>query len=328
MEELSGSGMWEVLETAGVVAEKSSRVRIDRQSLAGFSRKLLADGIEVPAWDCLYHFCGEGEDTVSYLLVLDSLNFCFWPAAGKAKWEIEYESKKLSGYYGLAACLKRAVKSGSPIIEAEYLAELTPSKLKQILGGQGELPLMEHRLHILIELGQLMLEEYEGHAFKLVEAAGKSAVRLARLLAEKLASFRDVAKYQGHEVFFYKRAQIFAADLYGAFDGKDWGSFTDMDKLTAFADYKLPQVLRHLGIFDYAQPLAEKVDQEIYLEAGSTEEIEIRANTIWAVELIRQELERMGKGLRAFEIDWILWNLGQRAEFKVKPYHRTMSIFY
>ncbi len=328
IEEWSDRRMWEVLERATVVAEKSRHVQIAKQALVGFSRKLLADGIEVPRWNCLYHFCGKGEETVSYLLVLDSLNFCFWPVAGKAKWEIEYKSRKLSGYYALAAALRQAVESGVPITEAEYLSELTLSKLKQILGGQGELPFMKHRLHILIELGQLMLEEYEGRALKLVEAAGKSVVRLALLLAEKLASFRDVAKYQGHEVFFYKRAQIFAADLYGAFDGKDWGSFTDMDKLTAFADYKLPQVLRHLGIFDYAQPLAEKVDQEIYLEAGSTEEIEIRANTIWAVELIRLELERMGRGLRAFEIDSILWNLGQHAAFKTKPYHRTLTIFY
>ncbi len=320
--------MWEVLETAKNVAKKSRQVQINKQALGRFSRKVLADEIQVPRWNRLYHFSGSDEATVSYLLVLDSLNFCFWPAPGKVKWKIEYESRKLSGYYGLAAALKQAIESGAPVIKADYLAELTPSKLKGILGGQGELPLLEHRLQILNKLGQVLLEEYEGQALKLVESAGGSAIRLVRLLVEKLASFRDVAEYQGHKVFFYKRAQIFAADLYGAFDGKDWGSFTDIDKLTAFADYKLPQVLRHLGIFDYAQALAQKVDQEIYLKAGCPEEVEIRANTIWTVELIRQELERMGKGLRAFEIDWMLWNLGQHGEFKVKPYHRTLTIFY
>jgi len=320
--------MWEVLETAKDVARKSRQVRINKEALARFSRKLLADGIEVPPWDSLYHFCGSGADTVSYLLVLDSLNFCFWPEPGKVRWEIEYESRKLSGYYALAASLKKAVESGTPITKAEYLAELTLSALKQILCGQGELPLMEHRLQILNEVGQVLLDEYEGQAIKLVEAAGKSAIKLVRLLVEKLPSFRDVAKYLGYEVFFYKRAQIFASDLYGAFDGKDWGSFEDIDKLTAFADYKLPQVLRHLGIFDYAQALAQKVDQKIYLEAGSPEEVEIRANTIWAVELIRQELEQGGKGLRAFEVDWILWNLGQHADFRKTPYHQTLTIFY
>ena len=320
--------MWQVLETAKNVAEKSRQVLIDKQALVRFSRKLLADGIEVPPWDRTYHFCGGSEDTVCYLLVLDSLNFCFWPASGKLKWEIEYESRKLSGYYALAASLKQAVESGIPITGAEYLAGISLGKLKQILGGRGELQLLEHRLEILNALGQLLLGEYGGEAHKLVENAGKSAVKLVRLLAEKLPSFQDVAEYLGQKVFFYKRAQIFAADLHGAFDGINWGSFTDIDKLTAFADYKLPQVLRHLGILRYARALAQKVDQKIFLEVGGPEEVEIRANTIWAVELMRQELDRMGKGLRAFEIDWILWNLSQDAEFKVRPYHRTLTIFY
>ncbi len=137
-----------------------------------------------------------------------------------------------------------------------------------------------------------------------------------------------MAKYLGNEVYFYKRGQIFAADLYGAFDGKDWGRFTDMDNLTAFADYKLPQVLRHLGILRYEQTLVHKIDQNILVEVGSHEEIEIRANTIWAVEMIKQALNRMGKGLKAFEIDWILWNQSQDETFKVNPYHRTLTIFY
>lgn len=320
--------MWELLETAKNVAEKSRQVRIDKKALIRFSRKLLEDRIEVPAWNCLYHFCSRSEEMISYLLVLDSLNFCFWPESGKDTWEIEYESRRLSGYYALAASLKKAIESGVPITKADYLAELSLDKLKQIFSGRGELQLLEHRLKILNELGQVLLGEYGGESHRLVERAGRSALRLARLLAEELSSFRDVAEYLGHKVFFYKRAQIFAADLYGAFDGKEWGSFVDIDKLTAFADYKLPQVLRHLGILHYARSLAQKVDQKILLEAGSLEEVEIRANTIWVVELICKELVLMGKGLRAFEIDWILWNMGQDPGFKIKPYHRTASIFY
>jgi hypothetical protein len=320
--------MFEVLESAKKVAEESLQVQTDEQALVRFSQNLLADGIEVPPWESLYHFHGSSEQTVSYILVLDSLNFCFWTAPGEAKWGIDYKSGKLSGYYALAVSLKQAVESGIPIIRAEYLVELSLNKLKQLLGGQGELQLLKQRVQILKELGQVLLEEYSGEASKLVEAAGGSAIALVRLLSEKLSSFRDVAKYQGHQVFFYKRAQILAVDLYGAFQGKDWGHFIDMDKLTAFADYKLPQVLRHLGILRYAPGLAQKVDKSMLLEAGSPEEVEIRSNTIWAVELIRQELERMGKGVRAFEIDWILWNMGQREAFKEKPYHRTVTIFY
>jgi hypothetical protein len=40
------------------------------------------------------------------------------------------------------------------------------------------------------------------------------------------------------QVFFYKRAQIFAADVYGAFGGRGLGAFNDADRLTCFADYR------------------------------------------------------------------------------------------
>ncbi len=320
--------MNEILESTKKVVEKSIRVQIRTQALINFSRELGAANIQIPSWNYSYHYYGKGEEMVAYLLVLDSINFCFWPPPGKKKWEIDYQSEKISGYYALAASLKQAVESGIPITKARYLADLSLDELKQLLGGRGTLQLLEHRLQNLKELGQALLKEYKGEACKLVEAAEKSAVKLVRLLAEKLGSFRDVGKYRGYDVFFYKRAQLFAADLYGAFQGKGWGCFFDMDQLTAFADYKLPQLLRHLGILHYSQELAEKVDQKVPLEAGSPEEVEIRANTIWAVELIRQELSQRGKELRSFEIDWILWNLSQKKEFKLKPYHRTATIFY
>jgi hypothetical protein len=318
----------EVLKTSKIVSEKSKAVWIDRQAVGRFVGKLQAEDIKAPPWDMYCHFFDGTEKTVAYLLVLDTINFCFWPPPGKTKWEIEYKSKRLSGYYALAASLKRAVESGIPLLNAEYLAGLSLDQLKYILGGHGEIQLLENRLIALNELGNILIKEYEGHAHRLVESAGYSALKLARLLAKKLASFNDIAEYRGHRIFFYKRAQIIAADLYGAFNGKKWGRFTDMDRLTAFADYKLPQVLRHLGILHYTGALAQKIDHEILIDAGCSEEIEIRSNTIQAVELIRRELVQKGKALMSFEIDWLLWNLGQDNKYNKKPYHKTLTIFY
>jgi hypothetical protein len=36
-------------------------------------------------------------------------------------------------------------------------------------------------------------------------------------------------------VRFLKRAQIFVADLWAAFDGEGYGEFNDIDKITMFA---------------------------------------------------------------------------------------------
>jgi len=320
--------MFEVLESAKRISEASNRVKIDGQALVTLVRDWVSKDVKVPVWDNVHHFVGGGADTVSYLLVLDSLNFCFWPAHKKSRWEIQYGPESLSGYLALAASLKRAMESGVPITWADYLAGISPEGLKNIFAGQGDLQLMESRLGILRELGRVLQEDYEGEACGLVEAAEGSAVELVQLLAMQLESFRDVADYKGLQVFFYKRAQIFVADLYGTFQGKEWGAFNDMDQLTAFADYKLPQVLRHLGILQYEKDLARQVDTGILLEPGGLDEVEIRANTIWAVEEIRREMGRRGQDLRAFEIDGILWNMGQQDRYRERPYHKVRTIYY
>lgn len=320
--------MAEVLESAKYVSNKSNLVAISNEKIEHFAQQIMGYAFELPAWDSSYHFFDGTEKTISYFLVLDSLNFCFWSEARKPRWEIEYHSQKLSGYIGLAASLKKAVQEGSPILETGFLSEITLDKLKRLLGGKNELQLMQERQAILNELGQVLLENYQGRAVFLVEEASGSALKLASLLAERLNSFRDMTWYKDRKVLFLKRAQIFVADLYGVFRGKNWGRFRDIDELTAFADYKLPQVLRHLGILTYSPKLAQMVDNQILLFPGSLEEIEIRANTIWAVECIRQELERLGRRMRAFEIDWLLWNMGQEDTYRAKPYHRTVTIFY
>ena len=61
------------------------------------------------------------------------------------------------------------------------------------------------------------------------------------------------------QVAFYKRAQIFAADVYGAFGGRSLGAFRDIDALTMFADYRVPVVLRRLRVLRYSDALAQQV---------------------------------------------------------------------
>ena len=320
--------MQEVLATSKMVAEKSRHVRISQEALGKFGRELAEGGMSMPTWDAEHHFKGTDEETIAYLLAVDTVNFCFWPPPGRKKWEISYGEKTYSGYYGLAVSLKRAIESGLPLADASCLASLTAEQLDGVFAGVGVLPLVKERLWNLQETGRVLLDKYSGRASELVAAAGGSAIRLVELLAKDFPSFRDHATYRGQEVYFYKRAQLFAADLHGALGGKGLAAFRDTKDLTAFADYKLPQVLRHVGVFEYSPWLAEKVDRMIHLDPGSEEEVEIRASTIWAVELIRQEMERLGKELQASEIDWLLWNLGQDDVFRAKPYHRTVTIFY
>jgi hypothetical protein len=57
------------------------------------------------------------------------------------------------------------------------------------------------------------------------------------------------------KVSFYKRAQILIADLWSCFEGKGLGAFNDIDYITMFPDYRVPQVLVYFGAMKYSDGL-------------------------------------------------------------------------
>ena len=112
----------------------------------------------------------------------------------------------------------------------------------------------------LNDLGRFLDERFGGSFAAPVAAAAGSATRLVRILAE-MPSFRDVSRYDELSVPFYKRAQLTAADLALAFGGEGPGRFTDLDRLTIFADNLVPHVLRVDGLLRYDETLAARIDR-------------------------------------------------------------------
>jgi hypothetical protein len=313
-----------VLTTTRPVVEAAAHVRIDAGAVAAVARRMAAGDLPAPAWNTRYHYAGEPAATALYILALDALNFCFW---GEPRWRIDFEGERLDGYWALAAALKRAVQAGDLPLDAAALAGMDEARLAAILAGEGAIPLLAERAANLRELGAGLRDRWGGEVGRFIGAAGGGAPRLASLLAAEFSSFNDVATYAGREVRFYKRAQIAVADLWGALGGRGLGAFDDLGALTAFADYKVPQVLRRLGVLVYDAHLAGLVDSRTELAAGSPAEVEIRAATIWGVEELRRATAAAGVPTRAFEIDWRLWEEGQRVRDD-RPYHRTRTIYY
>ena len=151
---------------------------------------------------------------------------------------------------------------------------------------------------------------------------------MLQILVSDFLSFNDFAVYKGKRVFFHKRAQLLISNVYRVFRGKSYGNLNNIDHLTAFADYKIPQVLRKLGILEYTSELTSKIDNRIPISAGLEQEIEIRANTIWAIEMIKEKLKPKIPSIKSFDIDSYLWLLSQDNSPDDKPYHLTRTIFY
>lgn len=317
-----------VLEDAQFVMAHATHVAIDQPGIERLGAELASRAVPVPAWNAELHFTDATPRTANYLLVLDGLNFSFWAHPQDTRWGIDYRGQALRGYWALAAALKRAIEEGQPIDDARFMAGCTEAQLRHILRGRGEIPLLDARLRHLHELGERLLASYDGLFTNAVETCDRSAVALTKLLLREFPSFNDESPYADRTVRLLKRAQILPADLWGAYGGKRWGAFDDIDQLTAFADYKVPQVLEKLGALRYTPALDAKIAAGVELPHHSAEEVELRAATIWGVELLKRAMAAHGRSVAAIEVDWLLWEMGLHMEAGDKPYHLTRTTAY
>jgi hypothetical protein len=317
-----------ILPACQYVVEHSEFVTIQDEVIKTLAQSWVDSPFSVPGWDWDIHWRGRPEEMCHYILLLDALNFCFWVDPGQPRWRVLYRDRWFNGYKALSVALGRALDEGFPLTSARTLAQLSASELAHILRGEGEIPMLDERLAHARQIGRGLLERYDGDFTQAVRSAQGSATALTTLIARDFPCFFDVSHYRGRAIPLYKRAQITVVDLAGSLGFEGLGAFVDLDQLTAFADYKIPQVLRSLGILTYAPALAERVDAQQLLPPGSPEEVEIRAGMVWAVELVRREMASLGRVLKAYEIDWFLWNLGQSPLPAEKPYHRVRTVFY
>jgi hypothetical protein len=211
-----------VLSSCLTVVEQSQFVHIDAAVISRLLNSNSPLEIEVPPQGpALYHYYDGTGVTAEWIFVLDTVNHCFWPEAGSPLWTVRYRNEVLSGYWALAASLKRAMEEKIPINRAETLATLDSQTLAHIFRGSGKIPLFQQRLTNLREAGQVLMDRFKGSFIHVLEEAGGSAVELVHLLAAEFASFNDTTTYHGNKVYFFKRAQLLVQDLWS----KGWSIF-------------------------------------------------------------------------------------------------------
>jgi len=324
-------------KSARFVVEHSSHIRINEQKL-----------IELSAWLANNHKYDEFSEssqhptandfdldsTIKFFFIVDSLNFCFWPNG------IEYED--------LIAFIKRIFKEEPSFFTFENFMEISEKdfilKFEGLLKDQKKQ--LSERLRILKDLFCFIETQHSGSFVQLVVSAGFDTQKLLKAIIDNLTNFQDHCVYKGKQVFFYKRAQILTADLNEAlkdyyrirkdnltgkekefFDQFPKTGLSNAEKLTCFADYRVPQVLNEFGVVEYSESLASKVYGLKEIDAGSEEECEIRAAMIYVVERLSHLSENAFK-LSDIQIDWIFWQYGEKNLATIKPFHKVVTIYY
>lgn len=314
-----------IREACRDVAEAARFVHIDEAALARYAEQLATPRLLPPKYDRDAHFLGRPAETVAYVVTLDAVNFGsgYFPHLAKRPGR--------SGYFTVAMALTDCFRRRGSFA-AEELATVTEPACADLFDQDPRDPVVAELMNLFArawnDLGRDLIERFGGSYTRLVEAAGGSAARLVDIL-DAQPFFHDVASYGGRDVPFYKRAQILASDLALALPAEGWGQFGDLDRLTIFADNLVPHVLRVDGILVLDPSLAARIEREELLDAGSMEEVEIRACAVHAVERLVTRLRARGQALTARDLDVYLWTRGQAASYKATARrHRTRSVYY
>jgi hypothetical protein len=311
----------DVLESAEFVMAHASAVRINRAALRAWTRSQDPARLPRPATPPELQYAGPAGAAANVCLLLDCLNFCFW---SPRPWSVAFRGQTWTRTYAMYAGVLRAIERDATWLKAERWAAAEARDVAEMFAGEGEIPLAAERRAVLNETGRCLAEHFAGEFAEAVARADGQARRLAYLLAEFFPSFRDVAPYRGRTVAFLKRAQICASDLHHLWRRGGGAGLQGTEALTVFADYRLPQYLRQIGIIEVTPELAARIEREEELPAGEAEEVELRAATIVAAERMCQE---WGGTVPACTLDYVLWLRSHDADVTLK-HHRTRTVYY
>lgn len=318
-----------VLEDCLQVMSQASRVAINFDGVTRLAASLIQQGIKRPPWNDMVYWHGNEKETLLYMMVLECVNFLSWHPEAHKRWLfVDGKGREWSGWYGSVLAVHNDLVSSRRLLDVEFLRSMTETQFEEIFAGKGEWLLKEQRLAHMRELGEVLTTRYLGQAEKLLEEVNYDAVRLIQRVVDLFPSLRDVCTYGTQSVAFYKRAQHLAIMVWSLWPELYGKQLTRMEELTVLPDNRVPQLLRHLGVLEYEKDLSEKVDAKILLAPGSEEEVEIRAATVVAGNLICEELMKRESSLLSVELDVNLWLLGERLKSEMLPAHRVISVNY
>ena len=302
-------------------------IKIDHGAISEFAQTISPSDLPSDPGVRFFYDGWTTEEKIALLLIFNSINFSFWPDHGQNRWTVQDQNgKTLDGSTAASWCLETAAKTGffDPLNFTffEHISEEDLAAIFHHEKVENEIPMLRERAVCLNELGQRLRIQNCGDIRSLLGSWNRNAVNAVQYLINSVPNFNDVP--------FFKRAQLAVSMIHRVLlKERPHEAFEDIGALTAFADYRLPQVLRGMGVLVYWEGFADVVDREMEIAPGTLMEFCIRGATVWAAEYLRQELEnRWELPVTAAQVDTFLWYKARELKDSLGPHHRTRTTAY
>ena len=265
-------------------------------------------------------------------MLINTLNFAFTDFDNSIKYEITRNGNKLSDSEAMFTQIHEAIDSGINLLDGEVQAGLTFQELENIFKGNIEMPMLQERKDILNQVGQKLVNSYEGDWINFINSCPKKLYSNGEGLIEKLISefprFNDSSSYKGKDIHFYKLAQLAFWGIHGELSHSNYFNIEDINAMSAFADYIVPVALKVMKIVEYSEDLNEKINNGILIERDSEEEIEVRAASLFATAKLTEAVNLRRPANKTIIIPQLDYRLWKSYHATHHPHHLTYTIMY
>jgi hypothetical protein len=321
-----------VLESLRPVIENSRDVHTHYDKIVEIAGWMAYEDLPLPNLAVPYGLEKTPDVAMDFVMVANTIDTAFTDFKSHIKFQIDYAGEHLSDSAAMFGCIKRAMDTGIPILDGNYLAKITRADMQKIFAGNIEMPMLDEKLALFHEVGAVLSAKYGGRYYNFIQSCSQRLYDNGNGLVERLAAefprYNDVSTYDGHEVKFYKLTQLGYWQIYAGLGPKGGFRLDDPQKMTAFADYIVPVALRLMGMTSYSPELERTINAYQMLARDSRQEIEIRAHCLYATALLADEINKLRPPSRQIiipQIDARLWTHYHTTEW---PHHLTRTIMY
>ncbi|CAD8088171.1 unnamed protein product [Paramecium primaurelia] len=164
--------------------------------------------------------------------------------------------------------------------------------LKLLFPKFPEFRLVTERYRLLQHALEVLFTFYEGEFVSVIKAANNSAAKLLNILITQFLGFQD---HEINKSFFQQTIINCKGDIYAALKG--------------LVNLMILKSQQYFQIIEFHKLQINQIQKIKLIPHGLECEIEIRANSIIPVELIKEEFKKLGQKLNSIEVDWILWQI-------------------
>lgn len=331
---MSQLDFWEskVLKSLDPVVRNSTLVKVNEAKIKEVASWMAYEEFAKPDGSSLFNFGDDPDFLMDLTLTVNTMNFAFTNFDTGVKYETEYNGRTYSDSEAMMADLHRAHSLGIKFFDGEYQAQMSRSDLQQVFSGNIEMPMLDERVEIFNQVGAVLVDKYQGKWHNFVRSCAPRLYANGDGILERLTTefprFADVSNFNGSEIQIYKLAQLGIWGLHLALMPRKAWQLEDAHLLTAFADYIVPVGLRVIGIFEYAEELEIQINSLVEVRRDSLAEIEIRANSIYTIARLTDEINAFRVGLDPLlqpQVDFRFWKAYHATHW---PHHLTKTVMY